>query len=70
VRLKVLEAGPAASGDAPRLEPGEVRGDRRRVLVGTADGALELRRVQPAGRTAMPAADWWRGLGVERAVAR
>jgi methionyl-tRNA formyltransferase len=71
VRLKVLEAGPAASGtDVPRLEPGEVSGDRRRVLVGTADGALELRRVQPAGRNAMGAADWWRGLGVERAVAR
>jgi methionyl-tRNA formyltransferase len=71
VRLKVLEAAPAASAhDAPRLAPGEVRGDRRRVLVGTADGALELRRVQPAGRNAMGAADWWRGLGVERAVAR
>ncbi|MEI5582931.1 MULTISPECIES: methionyl-tRNA formyltransferase [unclassified Agromyces] len=70
VRVKVLEAGPAASGDWPEPEPGEVRGDRRRVIVGTADGALELRRVQPAGRTAMAAADWWRGLGVDRAVAR
>ncbi|MCK8610835.1 methionyl-tRNA formyltransferase [Agromyces sp. C10] len=70
IRLKVLEAGPAASVDPPRLAPGEVRGERRRVLVGTADGALELRRVQPAGRTAMAAADWWRGLGVDRAVAR
>ncbi|MGR0219244.1 methionyl-tRNA formyltransferase [Agromyces sp. ZXT2-6] len=70
-RLKVLEAGPVASAPAaPRLEPGEVRGDRRRVLVGTADGAIELRRVQPAGRNAMGAADWWRGLGVEQAVAR
>lgn len=71
VRLKVLEAGPAIPGpDSPRLAPGEVHGDRRRVLVGTGDGAIELRRVQPAGRNAMNAADWWRGLGVERAVAR
>ncbi|MGR2751649.1 methionyl-tRNA formyltransferase [Agromyces arachidis] len=69
VRVKVLDAGPAPSDAAP-LRPGEVRGDRRRVLVGTADGALELRRVQPAGRTAMAAADWWRGLGAEQAVAR
>ena len=40
------------------------------MIVGTGDGALELRRVQPAGRTAMPAADWWRGLGADRAEAR
>ena len=31
------------------------------VAWGTGDGALELRRVQPAGKAAMPAVDWWRG---------
>ncbi|BDZ52962.1 hypothetical protein GCM10025870_34060 [Agromyces marinus] len=69
VRLKVLAAVPADPG-APTLEPGELRMDRRRVFAGTADGAMELRRVQPSGRTAMGAADWWRGLGVDRAEAR
>ena len=29
-------------------------------------GPLELRRVQPAGRTAMDAADWWRGAARAR----
>ncbi|WP_353827654.1 methionyl-tRNA formyltransferase [Agromyces sp. SYSU T0242] len=68
VRLKVLDAVPA--GAVPGLAPGEVVMDGRRVVVGTGDGAVELRRVQPAGRKAMGAADWWRGLGVERAEAR
>ncbi len=73
VRLKVLDAAPVTgvpAAEAPTLSPGELRLVDRRVLVGTGDGALELRRVQPAGRTAMPAADWWRGLGVDRAEAR
>lgn len=71
IRLKILEAVPIADGaEATPLEAGELRMDRKRVLAGTADGAMELRRVQPAGRTAMAAADWWRGLGLERAVAR
>ncbi|QAY74994.1 methionyl-tRNA formyltransferase [Agromyces protaetiae] len=78
-RLKVLEvrealtsdvsgAGDSADAtDAPLLAPGEVRPERRRVLVGTADRAIELVRVQPAGKGAMTAADWGRGLG-DRAV--
>ncbi|MGR0317872.1 methionyl-tRNA formyltransferase [Agromyces sp. ZXT2-3] len=77
IRVKVLEAVPAtegadgSSGAIPTsLEPGELRFERKRVLAGTADGALELRRVQPAGRNPMTAADWWRGLGVERVEAR
>ncbi|WP_353814187.1 methionyl-tRNA formyltransferase [Agromyces sp. SYSU T00266] len=71
IRLKVLAAAPASVGaDSRRFEPGELRLDGKRLLAGTADGALELRRVQPAGRNAMAAADWWRGLGVQRADAR
>jgi methionyl-tRNA formyltransferase len=36
--------------------------DGGRVLLGTADGALELAEVQPAGRKRMDAAAWARGL--------
>ncbi|MDR5700639.1 methionyl-tRNA formyltransferase [Agromyces aerolatus] len=62
---------PAGSGAATGTHgPGRIVRAGKRVLVGTADGAIELGRVQPAGRTAMAAADWWRGLGVDEAVAR
>jgi len=47
--------------DAPPLAPGQVGWDRGRVLVGSGDGAIALREVQPAGRGVMPAPDWWRG---------
>lgn len=60
-RLKVLDA--AASDE--RLPAGTVVLRGRRVLAGTAGDAIELRRVQPAGKGAMAAADWWRGLRVE-----
>jgi methionyl-tRNA formyltransferase len=58
-RLKIIDA-TIARGEAP-LTPGliDVRGNR--VLVGTASDPVELQRVQPAGRTAMDAAAWWRG---------
>lgn len=57
-RLKVLAArrGPDAS-----LAPREIRLVGKEVLVGTADGTISLLSVQPAGRGAMPAPDWWRG---------
>ncbi|MET3467431.1 methionyl-tRNA formyltransferase [Microbacterium sp. 1262] len=59
-RLKVLSArrGP----DAAALAPREIRLVGKEVLVGTADGTISLLSVQPAGRGAMPAPDWWRGL--------
>jgi len=41
-----------------------------RVYVGTGSAPLELLSVHPAGKKAMPAADWWRGAGVERMTAR
>jgi methionyl-tRNA formyltransferase len=63
-RLKILTAVPAS--DAPALEPGALHGTKTSVLIGTADGALEVTRVQPAGKGAMNAADWWRGLHAER----
>jgi len=60
-RLKVLEALPA--GGAESLPPGTLALVDRRVLAGTGSSPLELVTVQPAGKRAMPAADWWRGLG-------
>ncbi|MBK6762006.1 MAG: methionyl-tRNA formyltransferase [Micrococcales bacterium] len=44
------------------LAPGLMRVDRHRVLVGTLTSAVELGTVQPAGKKAMAAADWARGL--------
>lgn len=67
-RLKVLAVA-AAPGSDP-LAPGALQLDGRRLLVGTGTEPLELVRVQPAGRTAMSAADWWRGAGRDGAVAR
>jgi methionyl-tRNA formyltransferase len=66
VRLKVLEAAPAR--DTARLEPGLFALDGGRVLVGTASTPLELIRVQPAGKTAMRAADWWRGIALSAPI--
>ena len=48
------------------LPAGTVRREGGRVLVGTATVPLELLRVQPAGKQAMSAADWARGLPSDR----
>lgn len=58
-RFKVALARPV---DVAGLAPGEVRPEKRRVLVGTGTTALELVRVQPQGRKEMAGADWGRGL--------
>jgi methionyl-tRNA formyltransferase len=58
-RVKIHEA--AIAHDAARLRPGTLEARAGRVLVGTSSDPLELVRVQPAGRTAMDAAAWWRG---------
>jgi methionyl-tRNA formyltransferase len=59
-RFKVLAA--RRSADAESLAPGTVALRDKRVFVGTATDPLELITVQPAGKRAMPAVDWWRGL--------
>ncbi len=66
-RLKVHAAALAHGGAA--LPPGRIEAREGRILVGTADVPLELLEVQPAGKRPMPAADWWRGRGVESAEA-
>ena len=58
-RLKILEAVPAE--DADHLEPGLISSTRSALLFGTASTPLAVTRVQPAGKSAMSAVDWWRG---------
>ena len=59
LRLKILEAAPA--GEAVELEPGEIVATKKALLIGTASAPLSVTRVQPAGKGAMKAVDWWRG---------
>lgn len=60
VPVKVRELRRAAGAD--RLDPGTLLLRRDGVLVGTATDPLLLTRVQPAGKAAMAAPDWFRGL--------
>lgn len=53
------------TGDPLALAPGHVALHERRVLVGCGNGALELLEVQPQGKRAMAAADWFRGVQEE-----
>jgi methionyl-tRNA formyltransferase len=67
-RLKVLAA--RRADDAEPLPPGELRAALGRVLIGTATTPLELVTVQPAGKKAMEAGAWWRGLRADAVTAR
>jgi methionyl-tRNA formyltransferase len=58
-RLGVRRAAPAADPAAA----GELVVSDGRLLLGTADGALELLEVQPPGKRVMPTADYLRGRG-------
>lgn len=58
-RIKVLQA--ARAHDRAPIPPGVVASVDKSIIVGTASEPIELMRVQPAGRTAMDAASWWRG---------
>jgi methionyl-tRNA formyltransferase len=60
--LKVREARriPLAQG-----QPGEVLSAKPELVVACGDGAIHLRQVQPAGKGAMPGADWARGRRLE-----
>jgi methionyl-tRNA formyltransferase len=59
LRLKILEAAPGSDG--AELEPGEIIATKTALLIGTASAPLSVSRVQPAGKGAMNAVDWWRG---------
>ena len=64
-RVKLLRSDrPGGAADAaPPLAPGALAVQSGRLFVGTADDPLVLTEVQPAGKKAMDAAAWARGLG-------
>ncbi|MEV4621944.1 methionyl-tRNA formyltransferase [Asanoa sp. NPDC049573] len=62
-RVKLGPVRPVANG--PALKPGDLLVDRTGVLVGTATTPVALGEVRAAGKRAMPAADWARGVRVE-----
>ncbi|WP_285137476.1 methionyl-tRNA formyltransferase [Microbacterium sp. lyk4-40-TSB-66] len=64
-RFKVLRAAPT---EAPPLPPGRVAASGREVIVGTGTRPLRLDSVQPAGKGAMAAGDWFRGLRSDEPV--
>lgn len=64
-RFKVLRA---SGSDAPPIPPGRVVASGREVVVGTGTTPLRLESVQPAGKGAMDAADWFRGLRTDEPV--
>lgn len=65
-RLKILEAAPTT--EVAALPPGSIEGTKTAVLFGTATTPLAVTRVQPAGKGAMNAADWWRGQRAEEGM--
>lgn len=62
-RIKLGPVRPVANG--PRLEPGDLLVERDQVLAGTATTPVSLGEVRAAGRKAMPATAWARGLRIQ-----
>jgi methionyl-tRNA formyltransferase len=62
-RLKLGPVRPIANG--PRLEPGDLVVERGQVLAGTATTPVILGEVRPAGKKAMAATDWARGVRIQ-----
>ncbi|NLU80501.1 methionyl-tRNA formyltransferase [Micromonospora sp. HNM0581] len=61
-RVKLGPVTPAP--DAPTIKPGELVVTKSRVVVGTATVPVRLGEVRAAGKRAMPATDWARGVRV------
>lgn len=59
LQVKILEASPSEDGI---LAPGEIIATKTALLIGTATRPLAVTRIQPSGKQAMSATDWWRGL--------
>lgn len=68
VRLRVLAARVVAHPSLVDEPAGTVGVSAGRVVVATGTGWLEPIAVQPAGKRAMPAGDWWRGTRRATAV--
>ncbi|GAB2933053.1 methionyl-tRNA formyltransferase [Micromonospora polyrhachis] len=62
-RVKLGPVRPATDG--PDLKPGELLVERKQVLAGTATTPVVLGEVRAAGKKAMPATDWARGVRVQ-----
>lgn len=60
LNVKIIRTKLAA--DCPQLAQGAIAMDRKRVFAGTGNGSIELLTVQPAGKKAMGAPDFFRGL--------
>jgi methionyl-tRNA formyltransferase len=67
-RLKLGPVKLAEGDDLPpgEIKPGEIRAERKRVLVGTATKPVQLGEVQAQGKKRMAATDWARGARVEQ----
>ncbi|WP_427017278.1 methionyl-tRNA formyltransferase [Pseudarthrobacter sp. P1] len=64
-----FKLGPVAPRpDAGDLAPGHLAFEGKSVLVGTGSHPVELGQVQPAGKKAMNAVDWARGLATKEDV--
>jgi methionyl-tRNA formyltransferase len=60
-----IKLGPVKRVEADQIPPGELRVERKRVLVGTATQPVALGEVQAPGKRRMAATDWARGARVE-----
>ncbi|MGO1048727.1 methionyl-tRNA formyltransferase [Crossiella sp. CA198] len=61
-----LKLGPLTLVEAETLPPGELKVERKRVLVGTASSPVALGEVQAQGKKRMAATDWARGVRPEQ----
>lgn len=68
MRLRVLAAHVWDGIPDVAVPPGTLTLASSKVVIQTGDGSLALTEVQPAGKRAMSAEDWWRGT--RRATAR
>jgi methionyl-tRNA formyltransferase len=61
-----LKLGPVSIVDDDDLSAGEIRVERKRVLVGTGTAAVRLGEVQAQGKKRMAATDWARGIRIQQ----
>ncbi|MFE0187433.1 methionyl-tRNA formyltransferase [Streptomyces sp. NPDC059008] len=65
-RLKLMSAASVAGHGELGLAPGELAVTKKAVYVGTGSHPVELLWVQPQGKKPMKAADWARGVRIEK----